>query len=56
MLILLLSIITISTGYYLLWVTPDLPYDEVVKRALTGILLTSVGGAMMLIYLYRRTR
>lgn len=56
MLILLLSIIAISTGYYLLWVTPDLPYGEVVERAITGILLASIGGVLMMIYLHRRTR
>lgn len=56
MLMLIFSIISITTGYYLLWVTPDLPYEEVVKRSITGILLTSIGGAMMLIYLYRRSK
>lgn len=56
MLILIFSIISIATGYYLLWVTPDLTYEEVVKRAIAGIALTCLGGTLTMIYLYRRSK
>lgn len=52
----ILAIILIAAGYALLWLSPDLPYDEVVRRALGGILLTTAGGVMFIIWLHRRSR
>ncbi len=52
----ILSIILIVIGYSLLWLSPDSPYEEVVNRALGGILLTTAGGVMLIVWLYRRSK
>lgn len=46
----------IVAGYCLLWLSPDSPYEEVVNRALGGVLLTTVGGVMLIVWLHRRSR
>jgi len=57
MLLLLLSVFSIALGYYLLLsVSPDTPFEEVIKRARGGVILNLIGGVLMMLYIYKRSK
>ncbi|MEW6066848.1 MAG: hypothetical protein AB1610_00915 [Nitrospirota bacterium] len=48
--------VSIGIGYYLLLtISPDAPFEEVVKKARAGTISTLIGGIMAIIYIFRRT-
>jgi lipopolysaccharide export LptBFGC system permease protein LptF len=57
LILLLLSLITIIVGYYLLLsLSPDATLEEAVRRAWAGTILTLIGGILVIIYIFRRSK
>jgi len=48
------GVLLILYGYYLLWVPPETGFDEVIRRAMGGIMLTFIGAIMVLFYIFKR--
>ncbi len=57
LLTLLLAVISIVSGYYfLLSTSPDLPLEHVINRTQWGIVLTLIGGILVMIHIFRRSK
>lgn len=48
------GIFLILCGYYLLSVPADAEFDEVIRRARAGVVLTFTGAIMVLFYIFKR--
>lgn len=57
LLLLLLSILLIIIGYYFLMsLHPEASLEEVVKKAWAGTILTLIGGVIIIISIFRRSK
>lgn len=49
-----ISLAAIAAGYYLLWVnTPEMQYEDIANRVVTGVTLTIAGGLGAIIYMLK---
>ncbi|MBI5641423.1 MAG: hypothetical protein HZA17_13465 [Nitrospirae bacterium] len=51
-----ISIALIILGYWLLSVSPEAPFDAVVKRAWSGTIVTIAGGVLLVLHMFRNSR
>lgn len=48
------GIILVLFGYYMLWIPPEAPLNEVITRTKAGILLNIFGVILFLYYMYKK--
>ncbi len=51
------GILLVLVGYYLIYsISPDSALEEVIRHTRLGIILTFLGSASLMIYIFRRSR